>query len=55
MRAQGERLNEQDTKATLIEPVLRALGWKVEDVDEVRREYTAKRRDRPRTFPTDPK
>lgn len=24
------RLNEQNTKATLIEPVMRALGWDVE-------------------------
>ncbi len=28
-------INEQNTKATLIEPVLGALGWDTEDVDEV--------------------
>ncbi len=41
------RINEENTKATLIEPVLRALGWDVEDLDEVAREYKFKRRDRP--------
>jgi predicted type IV restriction endonuclease len=40
-------LNEQNTKATLIEPVLRALGWDTEDVDEVAREYHVKRREKP--------
>lgn len=41
------RINEENTKATLIEPVLRALGWDVEDLDEVVREYKHKRRDKP--------
>ena len=40
-------LNEQNTKATLIEPVLRALGWNVEDVEEVVREFRVKKRDKP--------
>jgi hypothetical protein len=40
-------LNEQNTKATLIEPVLRALGWNTEDVDEVAHEYRTKTRDKP--------
>ena len=40
-------LNEQDTKATLIEPVLRALGWDTESVDEVQREYRVKRQHKP--------
>jgi hypothetical protein len=35
----GSGLGEQNTKATLIEPVLRAVGWDVEDVEEVHREY----------------
>lgn len=30
---------EQDTKATLIEPVLKALDWDIHDWDEVHREY----------------
>lgn len=41
------RINEENTKATLIEPVLRALGWDVEDLDEVAREYKFKQRDKP--------
>jgi hypothetical protein len=40
-------LNEQNTKATLIEPVLRTLGWNTEDVDEVAHEYRVKNRDKP--------
>ena len=40
-------LNEQNTKATLIEPVLRALGWDVEDIEEVQREFRVKKRDKP--------
>ncbi len=32
-------MGEQDTKAALISPVLRALGWDVEDVEQVRHEY----------------
>jgi hypothetical protein len=40
-------LNEQNTKATLIEPVLRALGWDVEDIEEVVREYRRSSKDKP--------
>lgn len=47
MRGRIERgsrsLNEQNTKATLIEPVLAALGWEVQDVAEVVREHRAPR------------
>lgn len=44
----GKRgLNEQNTKASLIEPVLRALGWDTEDFDEVAREFKTKARDKP--------
>jgi hypothetical protein len=32
-RAGKKLLNEQNSKATLIEPVLRALGWDVEDIE----------------------
>ncbi len=43
-KAKGaRRLNEQDTKATLIDPVLRALGWDLEDVDQVQREFKARK------------
>ena len=38
-RHQGEGINEHDTKAALITPMLNALGWDVEDLDQVRREY----------------
>ncbi|MCY3002588.1 MAG: type I restriction enzyme HsdR N-terminal domain-containing protein [Planctomycetota bacterium] len=41
------KLNEQNTKASLIEPVLRALGWDTEDIDEVAREYRLKSKDSP--------
>lgn len=40
-------LNEQNTKATLIEPVMRALGWDTEDVEEVAREFKIKSSDKP--------
>ena len=44
-------INEENTKATLIEPVLRALGWDVEDLDEVQREFRLKSRDKPVSVP----
>lgn len=37
-----KRLGEQDTKAALIDPVFRALGWDVQDPEEVTREYRRK-------------
>jgi muramidase (phage lysozyme) len=40
-------LGEQNTKAALIEPLLRSLGWDVEDVDEVHREYKQRSMDNP--------
>ena len=47
-RHQGSAsLNEENTKATLVEPVLRALGWDLEDIEEVQREYKRKRQDKP--------
>ena len=36
-RARG--IGEQDTKSSLIAPILRALDWDLEDLDEVRLEY----------------
>lgn len=41
---------EQNTKATLIEPLLRALGWDTEDMDQVVHEY---RRPRSKDNPVD--
>jgi hypothetical protein len=47
-RYKGSRsINEQNTKASLIDPVLRALGWDVEDLDEVHREFKVKSADKP--------
>jgi hypothetical protein len=47
-RYRGSRaINEQNTKATLIEPVLRSLGWDLEDLEEVQREYKRKRNNKP--------
>ena len=40
-------LNEQDTKTALIDPVLRALGWHVGDLEEVSQEYKLKPQDKP--------
>lgn len=38
-RHERENIGEQDTKAALIVPVLRALGWDVEDLEDVKLEY----------------
>ncbi|TWT41529.1 restriction system modified-DNA reader domain-containing protein [Botrimarina hoheduenensis] len=40
-------INEQDTKATLIQPILRTLGWDVEDLEDVQREYKPRKQDKP--------
>jgi hypothetical protein len=40
-------INEQDTKATLVQPVLRALNWDVEDLEDVQREYKIRKQDKP--------
>jgi hypothetical protein len=34
-----QAIGEQDTKATLIAPVLRGLGWNTEDLEDVKLEY----------------
>lgn len=47
-RRYGERrLGEQNTKATLVEPMLEALGWDIRDPDEVHREYRPTGKDSP--------
>ena len=38
-RLGGKPLGEQDTNAALISPLLRALGWDVEDAEQVPHEY----------------
>jgi predicted type IV restriction endonuclease len=40
-------LGEQNTKASLIEPVLEALGWDIRDPDEVHREFRPISKDSP--------
>ncbi len=44
---QGKELNEQNTKTALIDPVLRALGWNVGNLDEVSQEYKRQTKDKP--------
>jgi hypothetical protein len=46
-RFQGRVLGEQDTKASLIEPILEALGWDIRDPDEVSREFKPTTQDKP--------
>ena len=46
-RFQGRSLGEQNTKASLIEPVLEALGWDIRDPDEVHHEYKPTPKDNP--------
>ena len=46
-RFKDRKLGEENTKATMIEPVLEVLGWDIRDPDEVHREFKSKTRDRP--------
>jgi hypothetical protein len=47
LHERGDRVGEEDTKAIVIEPVLAALGWQLDELDEVRREYRFKSQDGP--------
>jgi hypothetical protein len=38
IRDRKEILGKQNTKAALIDPILIALGWDLQEIDEVRRE-----------------
>lgn len=49
-RYHGRSIGEQNTKASLIEPLLEALDWDTRDLDEVHREYKSKRSDKPVDF-----
>ncbi|HET7678452.1 MAG TPA: hypothetical protein VFK38_11445, partial [Candidatus Limnocylindrales bacterium] len=40
-------IGEQNTKAVLVAPVLRALGWDLEDLDEVQLEFKRRAMDNP--------
>ena len=44
---QRQGIGEQDTKAALIVPVLRALGWDTEDLEDVKLEYKRLSSDNP--------
>lgn len=46
-RSRNLSINEQTTKAALINPLLAALGWDIEDLDEVSFEYRRKPQDNP--------
>jgi hypothetical protein len=46
-RGRSSSIGEQNTKAALIEPILRALGWDVEDPEEIWREYRRRTVDNP--------
>ena len=46
-RYQEHAVNEQNTKTALIDPVLRALGWDVGDLEQVQQEYRRRPRDKP--------
>jgi predicted type IV restriction endonuclease len=47
VRDRKEVIGEQNTKAALIDPLLSALGWELQEIDEVRREYRRKPQDNP--------
>ncbi|HTW57280.1 MAG TPA: hypothetical protein VMD99_04015 [Terriglobales bacterium] len=47
IRDRKEILGEQNTKAALIDPILIALGWDLQEIDEVRREFRRKPQDNP--------
>jgi len=46
-RYSDSAVNEENTKATLVEPILRSLGWDFEDLDEVQREFKTRSADNP--------
>ena len=47
VRDRKELIGEQNTKAALIDPLLTAMGWELQEIDEVRREYRRKPQDNP--------
>jgi predicted type IV restriction endonuclease len=46
-RFKDRGLGEQNTKASIIEPMLEALGWAIRDPDEVHREFRSNPKDSP--------
>ena len=47
IKDKNEPIGEEATKAGLVNPLLGALGWDVEDIDEVRMEYKPRPKDNP--------
>ena len=47
IQTRNENIGEQNTKVALIDPLLAALSWDVEDIDEVSREYWRTSQDNP--------
>jgi len=43
----GKAIGEQNTKSSLIEPILEALGWDIHDADEVHHEFKPTPKDNP--------
>lgn len=46
-RDRKELIVEENTKGALIEPLLSVLGWDIQELDEVHREYKRKSKDKP--------
>jgi hypothetical protein len=46
-RYKDSSLNEEQTRYALIDPIIRALGWDTEDIDEVRSQYRFQSNDNP--------
>jgi predicted type IV restriction endonuclease len=49
VKSARQRISEQDTKGSMIEPILASLGWDTSDLEEVRREY----KHNPKNLPVD--
>lgn len=47
VKVRRESIGEENTKSTLIDPILTALGWNLEELEEVCREYRRKPKDNP--------
>src|SRR3989304_6386978 len=47
IKLSNKNIGEQNTKSTLIDPLLTSLGWDVEELEEVSREYKRKPQDNP--------
>jgi predicted type IV restriction endonuclease len=50
IRDRKQPVGEENTKAALIDPILTALGWDLQNIDEVQREYRRKPQDNPADY-----